>query len=297
MSRVRADIHRLCDLDVPVLLLGETGTGKDLVARAIHQAGNRRSGPYVPVNVGAIPPSLAASELFGAAKGAYTGASQSRVGYFRQAQGGTLFLDEVGDVPSDVQVHFLRALENKEIQPVGADKPIPVNARIIAATDANLENAVREGKFRAPLHHRLSGYEVRIPPLRERKEDLGELILHFLKEELTAVNKLALISSGGATPWYTPHVASMLMAYHWPGNVRQLRNAIRQIVIHSAEAEFAQLPPSLEASLLAPEGDSQTETSSSAPRTRLALNPSQRGRANPNIVTPAPCATRNSLKR
>ena len=177
MAQVRADVRRVADLEVAVLLRGETGTGKELVARAIHRRSPRRSRPYLAVNMGAIPPALAAAELFGAARGAFTGADQRRTGYFSQAHGGTLFLDEIGETPPEVQVLLLRALETGEIQPVGAEAPRRVDVRVLAATDADLEAAIAAGRFRAPLLHRLNGYEIRLPALARTAGGLRSALL------------------------------------------------------------------------------------------------------------------------
>src|SRR5215217_3178774 len=184
IRQLREDILRVADLQVPVLIRGETGTGKELVARAIHDNGPRRAGPFVSVNLGALSKELVAAELFGAQRGAYTGASRDREGFFRAAHGGTLFLDEVGEAPPEVQAALLRVLETGEVYPVGGHTPIAVQVRLVAATDAELEERIRDGRFKAPLLHRLSGYEVRLPPLRERREDIGLLFHHFAREEL-----------------------------------------------------------------------------------------------------------------
>ena len=191
LARVRAAVRSVADLDVPVLLRGETGTGKELVAQAIHQTSRRRGGPFVSVNMGAIPGTLAASELFGASKGAFTGAVRDQPGYFQRAHGGTLFLDEIGEAPSEVQVMLLRVLETGEIQRIGGQEVHRASVRLVAATDADLERAVEEGRFRGPLLHRLSGYEITIPPLRERREDFGRLLFHFLREEMRALGQEA----------------------------------------------------------------------------------------------------------
>jgi two-component system nitrogen regulation response regulator GlnG len=232
---LRQKIRQVADLGVPVLLRGETGTGKELLAQAIHQASARRDRAYLTVNMGAIPPSLAASELFGAAKGAYTGADQKRRGYFSQADGGTLFLDEIGEVPPEVQPLLLRALENGEIQPVGAEQTFRVNVRTISATDNDLEAAITSGRFRAPLLHRLSGYEIRVPPLRERRDDIGRLLLHFLGRELDNIGEAHRLSQPGTNgrPWLPAALVAQLTLFDWPGNVRQLRNVARTIAVES----------------------------------------------------------------
>ena len=247
MVRLRREIQRVTDLSVPLLLLGETGTGKELVAREVHRTGPRGHRPFIAVNVAAIPASLAASELFGAERGAFTGATRARAGYFRRAHGGTLFLDEIGETPADVQVQLLRALDNHEVQPVGADAPSEVDVRVIAATDVNLEASSREGRFRAALLHRLSGYEIRVPPLRERRDDIGRLLMHFLREELRSMDGVDRLDAQDPTrPWLPATIVARLAAYDWPGNVRQLRNVARQIVIGNRGAHQARLSPRLE---------------------------------------------------
>ncbi len=228
MARVRNDVRRVADLDIPVLVRGETGTGKELVARAIHDAGPRRERPFLAVNLGAVPPSLAASELFGAARGAFTGAVRAQDGYFRRARGGTLFLDEVGEAPAEVQVSLLRALETGEVFPVGAQTPQRVDARLLAATDAALEQ--REG-FRAPLLHRLASYEIHLPPLRRRRDDVGRLLLSFLRRELERVGEADRFAASDATTWLPPSLVARLARHDWPGNVRQLRNVARQLAV------------------------------------------------------------------
>jgi two-component system nitrogen regulation response regulator GlnG len=233
IRHVREAIEQVADLQVPVLIRGETGTGKELVARAIHQRSKRRGGPFVSVNMGAIPKELAAAELFGSQKGAFTSATRDREGFFRAAQGGTLFLDEVGEAPPEVQVLLLRVLETGEMYPVGGHIPIPVDVRLVAATDANLEEQIREGRFRAPLMHRLAGYEVRLPPLRARREDIGPLFFHFAREELEKLGESWVLESEDphAEPWLPASLAARLARYAWPGNIRQLRNVTRQLVI------------------------------------------------------------------
>jgi two-component system nitrogen regulation response regulator GlnG len=249
--RVRREIARVADLDVPVLLRGETGTGKELVAHALHRASRRRSGAFLAVNMAAVPASLAASELFGATRGAYTGAVSGHAGYFERAEGGTLFLDEIGDAPPEVQASLLRVLESGEIQRVGGAPPSRVDVRLIAGTDADLEAAIADGRFRPALLHRLAGYEIVIPPLRERRDDFGRLLYHFLRQELQEIGeerRLAAAVAGepGAAPWMPASVVARLARYDWPGNVRQLRNLARQLVIESRGAQVAQIGPQVE---------------------------------------------------
>ena len=237
MALLRQQIIQVARLDIPVLLRGETGTGKELAAGAIHRQSSRREGPYVTVNMGAIPPSLAAAELFGAHRGAYTGADRSREGYFQRAEGGTLFLDEIGETSAEVQAMLLRALENHEIQPVGSVEPRRIDVRILAATDSDLEGAIESGNFRAPLLHRLAGYEIRLPPLRERRGDCGLLLSHFLERELEPLGS-SLEQASRDRIWPPAEIMARLARFHWPGNVRQLRNVARRLAIaHALDSE------------------------------------------------------------
>ncbi|MEM8963064.1 MAG: sigma-54 dependent transcriptional regulator [Acidobacteriota bacterium] len=256
MSRLRGEIHRVADLDVPVLLRGETGSGKELVARAIHQASRRRGRPMVAVNMAAVPPTLAAAELFGAERGAFTGADKRRDGHFGRAHKGTLFLDEVGATPTDVQALLLRCLETGEVQAVGADRPRSVDVRVIAATDADLESAVVAERFAAPLLYRLSTYELSVPPLRNRRDDLGRLFVHFLRQELAASGERHRMDPPrhGEPSWLPAGLLARLAGYDWPGNVRELRNVVRQLVISNRGATQLAIHPALERRLIEGEG-------------------------------------------
>lgn len=227
--KLRQDIERVADLGVSVLLRGETGTGKEVVARALHRAGPRKNGPFVAVNMAAVPPSLAAAELFGSAKGAFTGADRQRGGYFRQATGGTLFLDEIGETSPEVQAMLLRALETRRVRPVGSDATVPVDVRVISATDLDLESAVAEEKFKGPLLYRLAGFVMRLPPLRERIEDLGRLMRHFLSQELAELGEPDRLSQ--KQEWLPAPIWAQLARYPWPGNIRQLANVCRHLAI------------------------------------------------------------------
>jgi len=233
MARVRSEIRRIADLDVPVLIRGETGTGKELVARAIHNHGPRARAAFVGVNMGAVQASLAGAELFGALKGSYTGSVGERKGYFRAAHKGSLFLDEIGETPTDVQVMLLRTLETGEVLPVGSQQAVSVDVRLIAATDADLEEHVTRGSFRGPLLHRLSSYEIWLPPLRKRRDDIGRLIRHFLLRELDRVEEGHRLELRNPLdqPWLPADMMAAFARHPWPGNVRQLQNAIRQLVI------------------------------------------------------------------
>ena len=251
VTRLRRAIEQIADLQVPVLLRGETGTGKELVARALHARGPRQRGPFVSVNLGAIPKELAAAELFGAVRGAYTGAARDREGYFRAARGGTLFLDELGEVSPEVQAMLLRVLETGELYPVGGDAPVATDVRVLAATDADLEGQIRDGRFKAPLLHRLAGHELHLPPLRERPEDIGLLFHHFAREELAAIGEADRLQPGDpfAEPWLPASIALRLLRFRWPGNIRQLRNVTRQLVIGSRGRPHLQIEPRLAAEL------------------------------------------------
>ncbi len=220
MRQVFKRIGLAADSDATVLVLGETGTGKELAARALHRNSVRAERPFVAVNCAAIPADLMESELFGHVKGAFTGAVSDRAGRFREAQGGTLFLDEVGDMPLPTQAKILRALQEREITPVGASRALPVNVRIIAATHRDLPDAVRQGRFREDLWYRLQVVPVHLPPLRERLGDVLLLAEHFLRQ------------GGGASPKRLgADAARLLLAHDWPGNVRELRNAMERAAL------------------------------------------------------------------
>ena len=236
MVELRREIRAAASLEVPTLLRGETGTGKELVARALHDASPRRHGPFVAVNMGALPPALAASELFGAARGAYTGADRRKTGLFASAHQGTLFLDEIGEAPPEVQVMLLRVLEEGVVQPVGSVESQKVDVRVLAATDTDLEQAVGTGHFRAPLLHRLAGYDIRLPTLRQRRDDIPRLLVTFLLEELdpqepgTSATSLRDLPPDSLQPWPDTATMTRLVSFDWPGNVRQLRNVARRMV-------------------------------------------------------------------
>ena len=254
MKRLREEIRSLGDLSTPVLIRGATGTGKELVARALHDAGPRPQAPFLGVNLGALPPDLAAAELFGAVRGAYTGATRDLPGFFRKAEHGTLFLDEIGEAPPQVQVMLLRVLETGEVLPLGAQRPEPVKARIVAATDADLEAQARRGTFREPLLHRLAGYVLRLPSLAERRDDLGRLLVHFLRRELEETGELFRLEppTNPSRPWLPAPLMSRLLQFSWPGNVRQLRNVARQLVISNRGRSKLELTAGVEELLREP---------------------------------------------
>ncbi|HSO35518.1 MAG TPA: sigma-54 dependent transcriptional regulator [Labilithrix sp.] len=230
MRKVADLIDRVGDSDASVLIHGETGTGKELVARAVHNRSKRREGPFVAINCAAVPHALLESELFGHARGAFTDAKSTRVGLFQQANGGTLFLDEIGELPIDVQPKLLRALQERKVRPVGDNREIPYDARIVAATNRDLENEVREKRFREDLYYRINVVKVEVPPLRSRGSDTLHLAHHFLK--------VFAERSGKPTIELSERAAERLMAYEWPGNVRELENCIEHAV---ALARFDQV--------------------------------------------------------
>ena len=217
-------VRQVASLDSPVLLLGETGTGKDVIANAIHYSSSRSEGPFVSVNCGAIPDTLIDSELFGHEKGAFTGALAQKRGRFERAHTGTIFLDEIGDLPLQAQVRLLKVLQSKEIERVGGIRTISLDIRIIAATNHNLAEMVKQGTFREDLWFRLNVFPIRIPPLRERQADIPALIQHFINHKAREL-KLAGI------PELAPGAIDPLTRYHWPGNVRELENVIERAII------------------------------------------------------------------
>ncbi len=221
MNRVYRLVEKVSHHNYPVLVLGESGTGKELVARSIHYLGERRNKPFVPVDCSALVPTLIESELFGYVKGAFTGAVQSKQGLLEAAGGGTLFLDEIGDLPVDLQAKLLRALQEREVKPVGSTERVSIAARIIAATNRDLESAVRGGTFRQDLFFRLNVVQIKVPPLRERKSDIPLLVNAFLEKFCDSQQSARTIAEDAV---------ARLLAYDWPGNVRELENAIERAV-------------------------------------------------------------------
>jgi transcriptional regulator with GAF, ATPase, and Fis domain len=219
-------VRQVAPTESPVLLTGETGVGKDVIANAIHLGSPRREGPFVPVNCGAIPGSLLDSELFGHEKGAFTGAFSQKRGRFERANGGTLLLDEIGEMPLDAQVRLLRVLQHRELERVGGTDRIPVDIRVIAATNQDLEGMVGEGRFREDLWYRLNVFPIQVPPLRDRVSDIPALVHHFLERK---ARELKI----GETPRLAPGAMDQLRAYGWPGNVRELENLVeRGMILH-----------------------------------------------------------------
>jgi len=213
----------VAQVDSTVLLTGESGVGKERLARFIHEHSARAAGPFIAVNCGAVPESLLESELFGHNRGSFTGATQDRIGLFEAANGGTLLLDEIGDVPPGVQVKLLRALQEREIRRVGENRNRPINVRVLAATNRDLVAEIHAARFREDLYYRLRVVEIRVPPLRERREDILSLAQLFLEQ--------AVERTGRTVTGLTPAAAQLLLTYSWPGNVRELANAVERAVV------------------------------------------------------------------
>jgi len=230
LRRVLADVARVAPVDSTVLISGETGTGKELIARAIHKRSARASRALIRVNCAAIPPALIPSELFGHEKGAFTGATQRRLGRFEAADGGTILLDEVGELPPETQIALLRVLQEGEIERIGSSTPVRVDVRVLAATNRDLKAAVALGRFREDLYYRLNVFPVRLPPLRERLEDLPLLVEYLVQRYAAKIGKrLRQVSKS---------TLALLQSYSWPGNVRELQNVIERAVVLSDGETF-----------------------------------------------------------
>jgi two-component system nitrogen regulation response regulator NtrX len=229
MRRVMAQLERVAASESRVCILGETGTGKELVARTIHERSARAAGPFVTLNCAAVPAELIESELFGHEKGSFTGASTRHIGKFEQADQGTIFLDEIGDMPLAMQAKLLRVLEEGEIERIGGDKPVAVNVRVLVATHHDLEARVREDKFRQDLFHRIYVFPLALPPLRDRREDIPALVEHFAAQ---------VCSQNGWKPVaFTAEAMEVLQSYAWPGNVRELRNVVERLMLLTTEGQ------------------------------------------------------------
>ncbi|MDQ4120834.1 MAG: sigma-54 dependent transcriptional regulator [Acidobacteriota bacterium] len=229
-------VEKVAATNTNILIQGESGTGKELIARAIHHHSPRAAKPFLAVNCGALPESLLESELFGHTKGAFTGAVSDKKGLFRSAEGGTVFLDEIGEISQAMQVRLLRALQEHEVTPVGSSTPVKFDARIIAATNRDLEKAVAAGNFREDLFYRLNVIEIWLPPLRERREDIPLLVRHFIKKIARTQNALEKSIASDAM--------AALVSYNFPGNVRELENAVeRAFTLSGNEIDLASLPP------------------------------------------------------
>jgi DNA-binding NtrC family response regulator len=229
MKKLIAQIERVAASETRVCILGETGTGKELVARAIHEKSQRHEHPFITLNCAAVPAELIESELFGHEKGAFTGAAVRHVGKFEQADGGTLFLDEIGDMPIAMQAKLLRVLEEGEVERVGGDKPIKVNARVVVATHRNLEDLVKQNAFRRDLFHRIYVFPLTLPPLHERPEDFPELISHFARQ--------VAAQNGWKEKPFADDAIAELHKYGWPGNVRELRNVVERLILLASDGD------------------------------------------------------------
>ena len=238
MEKLYRMISKVSNSSHPVLIQGESGTGKELVARAIHFSGSYRDKPFLPVDCGSLVPTLIESELFGYVRGAFTGAVRSKQGLLAMAEGGTVFLDEIGELPPDLQAKLLRAIQEHEIRPVGSNKRITINVRILAATHRDLETAIQNGSFRKDLYFRLNVVSLRVPPLRERKQDIPLLVAHFLER---------MGRSSGTHRTLKDEALQVMLTYDWPGNVRELENCLeRACALSSNEAlQVSDLPTAL----------------------------------------------------
>jgi two-component system nitrogen regulation response regulator GlnG len=228
MQEVFKAIGKISKTDITVLIRGESGTGKELIAQSVHANSSRNNKPFIAINVAAIPHELLESELFGHEKGSFTGAQSQRIGRFEQALGGTLFLDEIGDMHPELQTRLLRVLSSHEFYRVGGQKPIKSDVRIIAATNQNIEQLIKTGKFREDLYHRLNVFRIELPPLRKRKEDIPMLVKHFLSKSAAEIK--------GDEKGIDKNAMKMLNDYDWPGNIRQLENTCRYITVMAPSA-------------------------------------------------------------
>jgi len=227
MRRILAQVDRVAGSETRVCIFGDTGTGKELIARALHDRSPRRSGPFVTLNCAAVPRELVESELFGHEKGSFTGAAARHTGKFEQAQHGTLFLDEIGDMPLEMQAKLLRVLEQNEIERIGGAKPVPVDVRVVVATHRRLESLVQEGKFRQDLYHRIYVFPIMLPPLRERREDIPALVQHFAAQVAQ--------QNGWKPAAFEPGAIRRLEQHNWPGNVRELRNVVERLLLFATD--------------------------------------------------------------
>lgn len=244
MQAVAETISRVADTGVDVLILGETGTGKELVARSVHDLGRRADGPFVPIDCGAIPENLLESELFGYERGAFTGADRQRRGLLETASGGTFFLDEIGDLPLVLQAKLLRVLQERKLRRVGGNTEVDVDVRIVAATSLDLDQMVQDRSFREDLYYRINVVRIDLPPLRERGDDLGLLAEHFTLRCSREMER--------PVPAITPAAYSLMRRYHWPGNIRELQNVIRRAIVLTDDDKIS--PDDLPVSLVAAAG-------------------------------------------
>ena len=252
MKKLLEQIDRVAASETRVCILGETGTGKELVARAIHEKSPRQGHPFITLNCAAVPAELIESELFGHEKGAFTGAAARHLGRFEQADGGTLFLDEIGDMPLAMQAKLLRVLEEGEVERVGGDKPIKVNVRVVVATHRNLEDLVKQNSFRRDLFHRIYVFPLQLPPLRERLEDFPNLVTHFARQ--------VAAQNAWKEKIFVAEAIAELRKYAWPGNVRELRNVVERLILLASNEDIT----AAEVRLILPTSDSSSSGSSTS---------------------------------
>jgi two-component system, NtrC family, nitrogen regulation response regulator NtrX len=253
MKKLVAQIERVAASETRVCILGETGTGKELVARAIHEKSPRRENAFITLNCAAVPAELIESELFGHEKGAFTGAAAKHLGKFEQADGGTLFLDEIGDMPVAMQAKLLRVLEEGEVERVGGDKPIKVNVRVVVATHRNLEELVKQNAFRRDLFHRIYVFPLTLPPLHDRPEDFPDLVAHFARQ--------VAAQNGWKEKIFADDSIAELRKYGWPGNVRELRNVVERLILLASDGDVS----AADVRLILPTSDSPASGASGAP--------------------------------
>ncbi len=284
MRELFADLMRIAPTELSVLIEGETGTGKELVAESIHRASPRANGPYGVFDCGAVAPTLAESELFGHEKGAFTGAISARAGVFEQAEGGTIFLDELGELPRELQPKLLRVLEKREVRRVGSNRTVPIDVRLISATNRNLRAEVDLGNFREDVYFRVAATQVHVPPLRDRLDDLPLLVQHFLERQRPPRNVEEV----------PPHMWEMLRSYRWPGNVRELQNAVQRMLV-TPERTLGSAPPRAPAS--APPAPPESRLEPLRIARRQAVDDFERsylqrvlGRTDGNVTRPAAIA-------
>ena len=291
MGELRRLIRAVAATDHPVLLSGESGVGKELVAAAIHRLSPRGAGPFRAVNLAALNPELAASELFGHERGAFSGATSAQPGLFRTADRGTLLLDELGDAPFAVQTALLRALETRTIRPVGSSRTVPVNVRLLGATDVDLALAASRGQVKSALIERVAGVTIEVPALRTRRQDIPLLLLHFLRSSLTPDAQSRLLSTDTDwDPWLPASVVEELVRYDWPRNVRELRNVATELALLSGRRPF-EAPKKVRAIQMAVSSTAEAERASSA-----ALSAQTPARARPERYTHPDAVTRERLE-
>ena len=292
MQAVFRMIERVADTDATILILGQSGTGKELVARALHYNSRRNTGPFIPINCSALPENLLESELFGHRKGAFTGAVSDKNGLFHDADGGTIFLDEIGTMPAQLQSRLLRVLQEKEVRRVGDNAPTYVNVRVLAATNENLEQLVRDGKFREDLYYRLNVVPITLPSLKERADDIPMLVAHFLKDKIHART--------GQSFQISRRALAALAAHEWPGNVRELENAIERacLLSESSTLRVQDLPPTVQKHAGPDAGSEETEQARlTSPVVVLPGGGAPTAAASGGAITASPAAaTGNGLK-